>query len=364
MRALFLSHNRSDAADAYNYRLRMLARHLTAEGIDSRMVYLGDSPLGSPTILHPLKVGSAIREGGEIVHAGSAACAFTASWISRRRAPHRIFDMHGDTVAEQRLATGGSRDWQGALRVMQERWKERRGLQAADRVLVVSEPLREHVLSSGLASPEQIWMVRNGVDLDRFRETEPYPGRTIPRLVYAGRFDPWQGLEFLEELIRARDESFAIRVIGFEPGDASLRGRWGAIGNPHLTMKGRMSQEELVQELSRADALLLPRADDPVTQVAMPTKFAEYLSVGRPILLTDVGEPARFVRENGCGMVSAPTPGDFGALVRQFTKRTVEDRAQMARPGPELARRHFDWDQIGRAYAAKLRQAFAPGGTA
>ncbi|NNE07283.1 MAG: glycosyltransferase [Gemmatimonadetes bacterium] len=362
MRAVFLSHNRSDAADAYNYRLRMLARHLSAEGIDSRMVYLGDPPLGNPTILHPLKVRGAFGEAGAIVHAGSAACAFTASWLSRRKAPYRVFDMHGDTVAEQRLAAAANSGWKSALRVSQERWKERRGLRAADRVLVVSEPLREHVLSSGLVNPEQIWMVRNGVDLDRFRETEPYPAREIPRLLYAGRFDPWQGLEFLEELIRARDDSFELRIIGFEPGDASLRGEWGGIGNPQLTMKGRLTQEELVRELSRADALLLPRADDPVTRVAMPTKFAEYLSVGRPILLTDVGEPARFVRESGCGMVSAPTPHDFGALVRQFTKRPASERAEMAKPGPELAKRHFDWDTIGREYASRLREAFGTDG--
>ncbi len=355
MQVLFLSHNRSDSDDAYNYRLRRLAAALEAEGIGVSISYLGDPPLGKPTLLHPLKISrvEAVRSA-DIVHAGSAAVAFTCAFLPRKGRPKIVFDMHGDTVAEQKLRARGGWDMVAHLRVLQERIKERVGLRASDAVAVVSEPLRDHVARCGV-SPGRVAVVRNGVDLDRFPVVAARPSGPDPLVVYAGRFDAWQGVENLLFLAARAGRGFRLRVIGFGPGDQEVKERIRSLSEGAVEVRERLPQDELAEQLADADLLLIPRERNRVTEVAMPTKFSEYLSLGRPILMTRVGEPARLVERARCGVVVEPGGEALLEGIRSFAAFSEEERAGMGERARALAESEFDWRKIGPAYARFLR---------
>ncbi|MFH1278523.1 MAG: glycosyltransferase family 4 protein [Candidatus Eisenbacteria bacterium] len=355
MRVLFLSHNRSDSDDAYNHRLRALRDALEEEGMDARMAYLGDDPLGKPTLLHAFKIGRTPGiDEADVLHGGSAAVAFACAFL--RRAPGRrlIFDMHGDTVAEAALHARGLAP-AARLRTLQERWKERIGLRRADRVLVVSEPLREHVLALGVPG-ERIVLVRNGVDLDRFPAAPPPPARPEPLVIYAGRFEAWQGVEsLLGVAARAASGRFRLRVIGFGDEDRALKDRFRGIGGEGVDLIDRVPQERLSSMLAEADLLLLPREPGPAAEVALPTKFGEYLALGRPVILTRVGEPALLVEEGRCGIVTEPGAESIASGIARFASLGAGERRAMEGRARALAERLFDWRSIGREYAAYLR---------
>jgi len=355
VRIFFLSHNRSDSNDAYNYRLRSLRSALEKEGIEASIAYLGDPPLGRPTLLHPMKISRVpgLMEA-DVIHAGSAAVAFSCAAVPREKGMRIVFDMHGDTVAEARLAVRGI-DPAGRLRVWQEAVKERIGLRRSDHILVVSDILRQRLVDRGVAA-DKIEIVRNGVDLDRFPVAPDQPCREKPLIVYAGRFDPWQGVSNIEHLAKRAGEVFDLRIIGFGPADGALKERLRSLSEGRADLVDRVDQERLAALLGEADLLLIPRESGPVTDVAFPTKFAEYVALGRPVLMTRVGEPAAMVESEECGLVSECGGEALVEAARRFAALDEAARRSMGRRARALAEREFGWSKIGARYAAYLRE--------
>lgn len=360
MRVLILSHNRSDSDDAYNYRLRSLAAALERAGIGASVAYLGDGALGKPTFLHALKIRRVHGIGtADVLHAGSAAAAFAAAFLPRERRGRLVFDMHGDTVAEAELREGAG--VLRRLRVFQERIKERAGLRASSRVIVVSEPLAEKVRARGVPS-DRVSVVRNGVDLDLFAPIDPPPSREEPLVAYAGRFDAWQGVDNLLYLASRSGRGFRLRVIGFGDEDRSIEERFVSLSGGQVERIRKTDQKGLIPLLAEADLLLIPRERNGATEVAMPTKFAEYLALGRPVLLTRVGEPAALVEKHRCGIVVESGGEALAGGIRRFAALPPEERRAMGARARALAEREFSWDAIGARYAAFLRELVAEGG--
>jgi glycosyltransferase involved in cell wall biosynthesis len=354
VRVIVLSHNRSDSEDAYNARLRAIRASLSAAGAEVSIAYLGDPPLGKPTVLHTCKMFRVpdIREA-DVLHAGSAATAFACAFLPRRRGRKLVFDMHGDTVAEAMLHARGAAP-AARLRALQERVKQGIGLRAADRVVVVSNPLRAHVERLGVDAA-RIAVVRNGVDLDLFPPSGPVPCREEPLVAYAGRFDAWQGVANLLGLAARSGDGFRLRVIGFGDGDRALEERFRSVSGRRADLLPMQVRPALASLLAESDLLVIPREDGPVTSVAMPTKFAEYLALGRPLLVTRVGEPAALVERERCGIVTACDPGALLEGIRRYAGLSPAERRAMGERARALAEREFTWESIGRDYAAVLR---------
>jgi glycosyltransferase involved in cell wall biosynthesis len=261
--------------------------------------------------------------------------------------------MHGDTVAEAMLQARGIAP-AARLRALQERVKQGIGLRAADRVVVVSDPLRAHVERLGV-DPARIALVRNGVDLHLFPASGPVPCREEPLVTYAGRFDAWQGVGNLLDLAARSGDGFRMRVIGFGEADRGLEERFRAVSGGRADLLPMRPRPALASLLAESDLLVIPREDGPVTSVAMPTKFAEYLALGRPLLLTRVGEPATLVERERCGIVTACGSGALLEGIRRFAGLPSAERRAMGERARALAEREFAWARIGRDYAALLR---------
>jgi glycosyltransferase involved in cell wall biosynthesis len=227
-------------------------------------------------------------------------------------------------------------------------------------VIVVSRPLRERVVRLGFPA-ERVEVVTNGVDLERFPSADAGPLRDVPLVAYAGRFDEWQGVQNLVRLAAGAGRDYRLRVVGFGNGDAGAKARiaGAAAGGGSVELLDWTPQERLVPLLADADLLLIPREKSAATEVAMPTKFAEYLALGRPLLLTRVGEPAAIVERARCGLVVDPEPEALVAGVRRFAALPASERREMGRRGRGLAEREFRWPEIGRRYAEFLERLVA-----
>jgi len=84
--------------------------------------------------------------------------------------------------------------------------------------------------------------------------------------------------------------------------------------------------------LQACDILLLPMADLPANRGRFPLKFSEYISAGRPVLATRIGDVPGFIEKYQCGYVSAPNPEDFAkTLLEAFDKpEDIEKRGSNA----------------------------------
>jgi glycosyltransferase involved in cell wall biosynthesis len=78
------------------------------------------------------------------------------------------------------------------------------------------------------------------------------------------------------------------------------------------------SGDEILALLPDARASVIPRRETPYNDLAIPVKLMEYLSYGRPLLVTDCTEQARIVREAGCGLVVNDDVDGFAAGISQL----------------------------------------------
>ena len=65
-------------------------------------------------------------------------------------------------------------------------------------------------------------------------------------------------------------------------------------------------------------ATVIPRPRTAYNDLALPVKLFEYLSYGRPILVTDCPEQAAIVRSAGAGLVTADGAGDLAAGIERL----------------------------------------------
>lgn len=97
--------------------------------------------------------------------------------------------------------------------------------------------------------------------------------------------------------------------------------------------------------LAACDICWLPLCDSGANQGRFPLKINDYMAVGKPVIVTDVGDAANLVRLKKFGLVSAAHPKPLA----EQTLNLLHDPAQRATMGMlarQVAESDFSWRQI------------------
>ena len=86
-------------------------------------------------------------------------------------------------------------------------------------------------------------MLFNGVDLDRFRNAEPWPV-DAPTVLFVGRHEPRKGLEVLLRAFEMVPGDIRLSVVGIGPQTEHLRSRYE---DPRIEWLGRIPDDELAR---------------------------------------------------------------------------------------------------------------------
>lgn len=140
------------------------------------------------------------------------------------------------------------------------------------------------------------------------------------RIGYAGNFSSYQGLDLLIKSIniiqpKEINVPLKIRIIGGNKNNLSKEliqmidnsEKHNAISYEFI---GRVPYEKVPQLLSECHILTIPRRDY-LTNYTVPRKLGEYLAIGRPLVVTDVGDHKRIVESEEVGIVAAPTIEEY-----------------------------------------------------
>ncbi len=247
-------------------------------------------------------------------------------------------------------------------------------LQRSAVVTTVSEGKRVRLEELG-ARPGTVHVLPNGADLQRFdaevaardadavallREAGVPADRRV--VLYAGVFNPPQGLDLALDLAADRQRRAADPVHFVLIGDGSLRqhllDRVQQEGLRNVTIAGPVGRELVPALYRRAWATLVilrPRKD----AHTVPSKIYESMASGRPILLSADGEVATLARQAGCGPVSAA--GDMAGLNAGIDLLLRDDfaAAAMGEAGRRYVEQHNDRAGLASRYEALLRQVTA-----
>ena len=201
----------------------------------------------------------------------------------------------------------------------------------ADSVSVASQALRQAALAYG-CEPEKLSDLPVGVDSERFFPRPPDKGIRAelgfrgPVLVYLGQLEVAsyvvQTVDVLKE-VRRTHPTAGLLVIGGGRLTGQLRGaiqRAGLTDSVHIT--GYIDADRVPDYLSLGDVALAPFEDNQVVRCKSPLKIAEYLSMGMPVVASDVGEARTMLHGGGGRLVP---PNDWKAMGRAAVELLEED---------------------------------------
>ncbi len=110
------------------------------------------------------------------------------------------------------------------------------------------------------------------------------------RAIYAGTIGHMQYVELLNDV---KSENFEIVVVGFGKNVKKLT---------NVNYLGPMSRENTIREINRSDIGFVLLKNTNFFKDALPSKIFEYIAYGKPVISNLLGETAKFLKNNRCGI--------------------------------------------------------------
>jgi glycosyltransferase involved in cell wall biosynthesis len=205
---------------------------------------------------------------------------------------------------------------------------------------------RQRLLDDEGPNPERVFVLPNGVDLDRFLALEPPAGRAH-RVGAVANLRAVKGLDVLVDAAARLKGDFpdvSFTVAGEGDERPALQGRIAAAG-----LAGRFdlpgSQPDVPAFLGGLDVAVLPSRAE-----GMSNAVLEYMAAARPLVATAVGATPEMVRDGQEGLL---VPPDDASALAEALARLLSDREEALRLGKaarQRAREHYSRDAMVRRF--------------
>ncbi len=223
-----------------------------------------------------------------------ARAAYAAEWEEYRIIDDDAFIGQFRALEAEAVATADMR--LAVSHALVQHWRERYTYEGDGHVVIPCTLGRAHAaVADGAPAPRPL----------------PATGEEDVLLAYAGSSAGWQSFGLLNALLRnALAEQPRLKVLflsQMDPGiDALVKDLPGRVARQWVPA------HDVPQWLRGCDAALLVREHTITNRVASPTKFAEYLACGLPVLISEgIGDFSAAVATEGLGVVcplGAPLP--------------------------------------------------------
>lgn len=351
MNVLFVS-SKSLHDDSYTHRILQLKAGLEKFGVRTNILCLGNYPFNTPSILQPLNIPSILRlmKGYEIIHGGSTVASYVIGLAKSLIKSKIVYDIHGDPLDECRLLRKNVFNPIDNYLILQAIIMESVAIKHSDYFIPCSKKLEQHYIDKGIEK-DRIKVIRNVVDTELFKPRKINSKNEDFTVTYAGAFEKWQGIDNLilaAKLLETTNIRF--KIIGFTKKDSNLKRKIKKLLNNKVQLIDRISRSELINHLNSSDICIIPRNNNPTTEVAFPTKFAEYIATGKPVIVTRVGEISTFVKKYDCGFVCEPTVQSIAETILEASETPSEVLFEKGINGRRLAENEFDQRVISKQY--------------
>ncbi len=212
-----------------------------------------------------------------------------------------------------------AKDRHSLLISLVSRFIEYLNVKAADRIMVVSDVLKQKLVERGV-NADIVVVNPNGADADVFHpDLDPAPirqrlkldGKTV--VGFAGVYRPWHGVEYLAQAVPAiarqhKEVQFLFigdqglvdlvtKIVGTDPSLGSI------------TFATNIPHSEMPTYYTACDVLVSPHVHmaDGGTFFGSPVKIFEYMAMGKPIVASGVGQIAELLQNESNALLTQPT---------------------------------------------------------
>jgi glycosyltransferase involved in cell wall biosynthesis len=126
-------------------------------------------------------------------------------------------------------------------------------------------------------------------------------------VLYVGACSPPNGVDLLLEAMKRVVQTYPeaeCLIVTDRKASGHLRTVWA--DEPWVRFTSG-SFDDLANLMQRTYVAAIPRRKHPYNSFALPIKLFDYMSFGKPVVVTDCAEPARYVHESNCGLVVEAT---------------------------------------------------------
>jgi len=346
MKVLFLSNHRKNYNGADQHRIEKLSEGLNKYGVNTKILYMQTE---KNSFFHQLlsmilSINEIKKWNPDFIHAYTYISVILLSRLFDSK--KIIYDFQGLRSHEILLCPGKLRK----IKARFVSYLEMLAVRYAGICVTVSEKLAEILIKRG-KSKDGVFIIRNGVDVNLFVPKKRQIYSNIFRVGYAGGFQSWQAIDMLIEASKrlSNHKNLIWRLIGFTEKQKKIKDKINSVNNSNFELYNYCDRNKLVELLGACDVLIIPRDKNRATEVAFPTKFAEYLALGRPIIVNNVDETANFIKQYKCGFV-VETPIEFVNLIRTLMYMPKEKLDEIGQKARELALNKFKWENICKEY--------------
>jgi len=236
-----------------------------------------------------------------------------------------------------------------------DRWTDR----WVTRHVCVSEAVRRFSIEQGGLPAEKLLVIRNGVDLDRFRDADPVSRTELHcsdsefLILFAGRLDPQKGiltLPHLAETLRPKFPQVRWLIAGEGPLREELEQQ---IQDRGLTEAVQLlgSRSDIPELMKNADLFVFPSRWE-----GMPNVILEAMAAGLPIVSTAVEGIEDLLKDGVSGaIVPIGDDAELAARIEQLIEQP-ETRERYAIEASRAVEQCPTWDAVAEQYQELYRE--------
>ncbi len=234
----------------------------------------------------------------------------------------------------------------------------------ADAIVVISHYLKEKYekLSDGKVP---VHIIPTIVNIKNW-QVGAEPDNDIPLLLYYGSFYGFDEIELLMDavkLLKDNGKNVKIYLVGHNRKNPaymqSLADRANELGlNENVIFKGFTKHDKLREYIAEANVLIGLRKDDEWSRTGLSTKLSEYLSTGRLVICTAIGDNTKYLEDKKSALLMKP--GCSARELAETIQLAVDDdilRKQIGNEGFKVAKENFDAEAVKNKINQLLEKA-------
>ncbi len=212
-------------------------------------------------------------------------------------------------------------------------------------MFVISHSLKHYFESKGI---KNIAVVNMFVDAERFKNA--YQEETKDNYVgYCGTISPFKdGVDILLKaftLFHKTHSDYSLKLIGRFESDEAKHYLLSLVEQlkikDSVIFTGIVEPERMPSLLGNAKILALARPNNEQAKYGFPTKLGEYLATGKPVVVTNVGEIGRFLKDMcNCRLAKPGDEIDFSEKL-EWIADNYEDALRLGAKGRTLTEVEF-----------------------
>ena len=217
-------------------------------------------------------------------------------------------------------------------------------------LIVISNNIKDYYINKG-ALPDKILVVPALVECDKFNiSTSPLPLLLNKRYFLSiGSYGKKEGIYFILEAFGKICKQFSDTLLVFTgTPPPTIKAQIDSIATKYnfidqLVFTGFLDRATLLWCCQNATALLACRTSSHFAEYGFPTKFVEYLASARPVIVSNVGEPHKYIDDNVSGYISLADDAQSIADKMLAALTLTDDGKEMGTKAQNIAESVFDY---------------------